>query len=78
MAVEWAPKRIRVNSISPGYIETDLTKGNALIPKWNDAAPMSRLGQPEELVALLVYLAGDASSFTSGSDFLVDGAFTCV
>jgi NAD(P)-dependent dehydrogenase (short-subunit alcohol dehydrogenase family) len=78
LAVEWASKNVRVNSISPGYIETDITKGHPFIPDWNAVAPMRRLGKPEELVALLVYLAGDASSFTSGSDFLVDGAFTCV
>ena len=48
-----------------------------MIEKWNAMAPMGRLGKPEELQAVCVYLAGDASSFTTGSDFVVDGAFTC-
>ena len=38
---------------------------------------MGRMGKPEELEAICVYLAGDASSFTTGSDIVVDGAFTC-
>ncbi len=81
MAVEWAKKGVRVNCISPGYIGTDLINSDEnlkpLIEKWNAMAPMGRLGKPEELQAVCVYLAGDASGFTTGSDFVVDGAFTC-
>ena len=80
LAIEWATRGVRVNSISPGYIGTDLTLNSpALIPlieQWNAMAPMHRLGKPEELQAIAVYLAGDASSFTTGSDFVIDGAFT--
>lgn len=39
--------------------------------------PLHQLGKPGELQAIAVYLAGDASLFTTGSDFLIDGAFTC-
>lgn len=81
LAVEWATRGVRVNSISPGYIGTDLTLNSPslipLIEKWNAMAPMHRLGKPEELQAIAVYLAGDASPFTTGSDFVIDGAFTC-
>ena len=49
----------------------------ALIDKWNAMAPMGRLGKPEELESICVYLAGDTSTFTNGSDFVIDGAFTC-
>ena len=81
MAVEWATKGVRVNSISPGYIGTELILAaphlKALIDEWNKIAPMHRLGKPEELQAIVVYLAGDMSSFATGSDFVVDGAFTC-
>ena len=81
LAIEWATRGVRVNSISPGYIGTDLTLSSpALIPlieQWNAMAPMHRLGKPEELQAIAVYLAGDASPFTTGSDFVIDGAFTC-
>jgi NAD(P)-dependent dehydrogenase (short-subunit alcohol dehydrogenase family) len=79
-AVEWATRGVRVNSISPGYIGTELILAaphlKALIEEWNKIAPMRRLGKPEELQAVVVYLAGDMSSFTTGSDFVVDGAFT--
>lgn len=81
LAIEWAKKGIRVNSISPGYIGTDLIMNaeslKPLIEQWNQIAPMGRLGKPEELQSILVYLAGDTCGFTTGSDFIVDGAFTC-
>ena len=81
LAIEWAKRGVRVNSISPGYIGTDLTLSSPtlqpLIAQWNAMAPMGRLGMPEELQAVCVYLAGDAAGFTTGSDFIVDGAFTC-
>ncbi len=81
MAVEFAKKGVRVNSISPGYIGTDLILEaehlKALIEKWNSMSPVGRLGRPDELQAIAVYLAGDASDFTTGSDFVIDGAFSC-
>lgn len=81
LAVEWAKKGVRVNSISPGYIGTELVLAaphlKALIDQWNAMAPMGRLGKPEELMGIVVYLASDAASFTTGSDFVIDGAFTC-
>ena len=81
LAIEWAMKNVRVNSISPGYIGTDLTLNSPtlipLIEQWNKLAPLHRLGKPEELQAIAVYLAGDASPFTTGADFQIDGAFTC-
>ena len=81
LAIEWAKRGVRVNSISPGYMGTDLTLSSPalqpLITQWNAMAPMGRLGKPEELQAVCVYLAGDASSFTTGADFVIDGAFTC-
>ena len=81
LAVEWAKRGVRVNCISPGYIGTELVLAaphlRALIDQWNAIAPMGRLGKPEELEGICVYLAGDTSTFTTGSDFIVDGAFTC-
>ncbi|MGR3807272.1 NAD(P)-dependent dehydrogenase, short-chain alcohol dehydrogenase family [Pasteurella testudinis DSM 23072] len=81
LAIEWAKHNIRVNSLSPGYIGTELTLNSKelqpLIKTWNDMAPLHRLGRPEELQSICVYLAGDSSSFTTGADFVVDGAFTC-
>lgn len=82
LAVEWALKNVRVNSISPGYIGTELTLNSPtlkpLIEKWNEMAPLKRMGRPDELQGIAVYLAGDASSFATGSDFVIDGAFTCI
>ena len=81
LAVEWAARNVRVNCISPGYIGTDLTLNSPslvpLIEQWNQMSPIHRLGKPEELQAICVYLASDASPFTPGGDFVVDGAFTC-
>ncbi|TSB47430.1 SDR family oxidoreductase [Alkalicoccobacillus porphyridii] len=82
LAVEWAKKGVRVNTISPGYIGTELTLNSPdlqpLIKEWESVSPLGRIGKPEELQAIAVYLAGDASSFTTGSDFVIDGAFTSI
>ena len=82
LAIEWADKNVRVNSISPGYIGTDLTLNSKalapLIEEWKKVSPLRRLGRPDELQAISVYLASDVSSFTTGSDFIIDGAFTCI
>jgi NAD(P)-dependent dehydrogenase (short-subunit alcohol dehydrogenase family) len=79
LAVEWAPYGIRVNSISPGYIGTKMTlSATQWIPTWESLTPVKRMGRPEELVAALVYLAGDGAGFTTGSDMVIDGAFTSV
>lgn len=81
LAVEWAKKGVRVNCISPGYIGTELITNapdlKPLIEIWNNLSPIGRLGHPEELESICVYLAGDTSTFTTGSDIVVDGSFTC-
>lgn len=81
LAIEWAKRNVRVNCISPGYIGTELTLNSEtlkpLIAQWNAMAPLGRMGRPDELQSICVYLAGDTSTFTTGSDFVVDGAFTC-
>lgn len=81
MAIEWATRGVRVNCISPGYMATEMTLNTPslapLIGQWNDLSPMHRMGTPEELQSIAVYLAGDTSSFTTGANFIVDGAYTC-
>lgn len=79
LAAEWAPYKVRVNSISPGYIATEMTmKATAWMPAWIAATPMRRMGKPEELQGVVLYLASDASTFTTGSDVVVDGGFTSI
>ncbi len=81
LAVEWATKDIRVNVISPGYMKTALTKvilerEPVLNDTWTNLTPMGRLGEPEDLKGAVIYLASDASKFTTGADLRVDGGYT--
>jgi len=78
MAVELAPHQIRVNSVSPGYILTELVEPLAEYHAlWEPKIPLGRIGRPEELTALYLYLASEASSYMTGSDIVIDGGYTC-
>ncbi|BGP50169.1 hypothetical protein JCM10450v2_006080 [Rhodotorula kratochvilovae] len=82
LAVEWATKNIRVNCISPGYMATALTRvildrDPVLRDAWVNLTPAGRLGEPEDLKGAVIYLASDASAFTTGADLRVDGGYTC-
>jgi NAD(P)-dependent dehydrogenase (short-subunit alcohol dehydrogenase family) len=84
LAVEWAPKNILVNSISPGYTRTALTgdllqtpDGKAFFPKWMELTPMGRMGETSDLQGAVLYLASPASDFTTGTDIIVDGGYCC-
>lgn len=80
LAVEWAPLGIRVNAISPGYIETELIGDVREDWRriWTDMIPFKRMGTPEELAGAVIYLLSDASTYTSGADLIIDGCFTTV
>ncbi|WP_312168200.1 glucose 1-dehydrogenase [Microbacterium sp.] len=70
LAVELGPFGIRVNSVHPGFITTSMT--SRIDPAHLDI-PLGRPGEPEDLAGTIVFLASDASSFTSGAEFVVDG-----
>ncbi|KDE06449.1 gluconate 5-dehydrogenase [Microbotryum lychnidis-dioicae p1A1 Lamole] len=81
LAVEWATRNIRVNAISPGYMATALTRvildrDPVLKETWENLTPMGRIGEPEDLKGAVIYLASDASGFTTGTDLRVDGGYT--
>jgi sorbose reductase len=80
LATEWAEHNIYVNSISPGYVDTPMSKSvqeNAkLLDHENRTTPMHRQAKPEEMVGGVLYLASDASSFTTGLDLIMDGGHT--
>lgn len=80
LASEWAAYGIRVNSLSPGYIMTPLTRAiidaNAeLKAEWESQIPIGRMAEPDEFAGPIIYLASDASSYMTGSDMICDGGF---
>lgn len=76
LAVEWAGFA-RVNSISPGYILTEISDfvSEDIKSEWHKLTPMGREGQTQELVGAYLYLASNASTYTTGSDIKVDGGY---
>jgi NAD(P)-dependent dehydrogenase (short-subunit alcohol dehydrogenase family) len=80
MALEWSGDGIRVNSLAPGFILTDLTEklwSDPTMRAWGEAnTPMHRLGVPADLVGTAVFLASPASAFLTGQVIYVDGGFT--
>ncbi|KAL2012444.1 hypothetical protein VTN00DRAFT_5162 [Thermoascus crustaceus] len=77
LAAEWTRYGIRVNSISPGYMDTVLNAGEALAPwrqVWADRNPMRRMGTPQELTGPVVFLCSEiGGSYVNGADIVVDG-----
>ncbi|UNI18273.1 Sorbose reductase [Purpureocillium takamizusanense] len=80
IASEWAKYGIRVNCISPGYMDTALNRVPALEAQkkiWKSLTPQDRLGAVDELNGLCVFLASDSSSFMTGANVLIDGGYSC-
>ena len=83
LAKEFAPQNIRVNSISPGTINTEMnakliTKpgGENLMKSWIGMHPMNRIGDPDEVAGVASFLGSDDSSFVTGAELMVDGGLT--
>lgn len=80
LATEWSRYQIRVNCISPGYMDTALNRVPALDAQkkiWIDNTPQKRLGAVHDLNNLAVYLASDGSAFMTGSNCIIDGGYSC-
>jgi len=78
LAVELAPDQIRCNTISPGYIDTPMTEALReefphLVKIMQNAPPMKRIGNRNDLTGAVIYLLSDASKYTTGADILITG-----
>jgi NAD(P)-dependent dehydrogenase (short-subunit alcohol dehydrogenase family) len=80
LAVEWAGAGVRVNALCPGLIQTKfsaaLWQDEANLKRFLRGIPLGRIGQPEEVVGLAVFLAGDAGRYCTGGVYVVDGGQT--
>lgn len=80
LAAEWATDNIRVNCVSPWYIETPLTEAVLAQPerlqKILERTPLNRVGKPEEVASLVTYLAMDKASYITGQNIMVDGGMS--
>ena len=79
LAVEWSGRGVRVNTVAPGYFDTDLSRP-LLASRWAGRVasniPMGRTGSPDELSGAVAFLMSDASSYMTGSTIAVDGGWT--
>ena len=80
-ALQLSPFGIRVNSVHPGVIETPMVTEGAVgeaTKQFAKQIPMRRIAKPEEVSNLVLYLASDESSYSTGSEFIIDGGITAM
>lgn len=81
LAAEWGKRGVRVNSVSPGYIGTEMTKrgmaNEAWSKVWLEMTPQGHIGEPIDIAYAVWYLASDAAKFATGTDLIVDGGYCC-
>lgn len=79
MAVEWGPRGVRANSVSPGMIRTPLSEVHYRDPQTltrrTGRIPLRRLGRPDDIAGTVCFLASDAAGYVNGQDLVVDGGF---
>ena len=79
MALEWGVQNVRANAICPGLIKTDfsapLWKENTAVAHQLTRQPLPRLGSPEDVAGLALFLASDAGSYCTGGVYVVDGGW---
>jgi NAD(P)-dependent dehydrogenase (short-subunit alcohol dehydrogenase family) len=83
LAVEWVGRGVRVNAIAPGYFLTDMTRGTVEAEpewarQWLAHIPAGRMGEPDDLAGLVVFLASDASRYVVGATIVIDGGYSIV
>lgn len=83
LAIEWVDHKIRVNSISPGYVATPMSVDPdfvepELLAAWEPMFPMHRMAKPEELCGAIIWLCSESAGYTTGADILIDGAYSVV
>lgn len=78
MAIDYARDGVRVNAVSPGYIDTPLVGGmpESITNAFVSRIPMARAGRPEEIAAVIRFLASDEASYLTGQNIVVDGGIT--
>lgn len=74
-ALGWVKEGVRVNSVHPGFVDTPIL-GDTDRDMLRNLTPMGRLARPEEIAAVIAFLASDEASFVTGSEFVVDGGYT--
>jgi len=83
LAAEWGARGVRVNAVAPTYIETEMNtyvykEENAeMLRHWVGGTPMNRMGRPDEVASVILFLASEASSLMTGSIVLADGGYVC-
>jgi NAD(P)-dependent dehydrogenase (short-subunit alcohol dehydrogenase family) len=82
LAIELAPQAMRVNSVNPGMIHTNIIQSGVIteeqLQEDMKKYPLKRYGKPEEVAYAVIYLLSDASKWVTGSNLLIDGGHTCL
>ena len=76
-AIEYGPRKIRVNAVGPGFIRTPILSGlsEEMLKSMAQLHALKRIGEPDEVAALITFLASSEASFITGSYYAVDGGY---